>query len=317
MKNCLCCGKPIRSSAMSSGWHQACIQRFFQTKTLPDLELDEQTLMLLAEKSISKGYTVPGVQKKLSLHLSREANARLTLMDYPTGYILKPQVKEFEALPESEHLVMCMAEQSGLNVVPHALLRINGEYAYITRRIDRDIRLPDSFSQLAMEDFCQLSLRLTQDKYKGSYEQCAKVIRQFSSRPGLDLSELFLRLVFCFLTGNSDMHLKNFSLIETVPESGEYILSPAYDLLPVSILMPEDTEEMALQLNGKKRNLQKKHFLAFAQTAGISLNAAEIMIRAMLKNLPIWQRICEESYIPERLKRQFGKLMTSRAGKLE
>ena len=115
-------------------------------------------------------------------------------------------------LPESEHLVMLMAESSGLTVVPHALMELNGTYAYITKRIDRDLsgQTPGIF---AMEDFCQLSLRMTADKYKGSYEQCAKVISQYSSSPGLDLSELYLRLVFCFLTGNSDMHLKNFSMI--------------------------------------------------------------------------------------------------------
>ena len=103
-------------------------------------------------------------------------------------------------------------------------------------------------------------------------------------RPRLDLSELFLRLVFCFLTGNSDMHLKNFSLVETQAGSGEYILSPAYDLLPVNIIMPEDPEELALQLNGKKSNLRKKNFLAFAENAGIAQKAAEAMIRDQLKS---------------------------------
>ena len=314
--NCLCCGKPIRSSQCRSGWHIACIQRFFGTEELPDLELNDETLQLLAEKNVKSGYTVPGVQKKLSLHLSREEKSRLTLVDYPNGYILKPQVQEFEMLPESEHLVMLMAESSGLTVVPHALMEMNGTYAYITKRIDRDLsgQTPGIF---AMEDFCQLSLRMTADKYKGSYEQCAKVISQYSSSPGLDLSELYLRLVFCFLTGNSDMHLKNFSMIETAPASGKYILSPAYDLLPVNVIMPEDREQFALQMNGKKSKLRKKHFLAFANTIGINQHAAEAMIRAMLGKTQRWINMCEESLLSPDMKTRFKELIIMRAENLE
>lgn len=238
------------------------------------------------------------------------------MVDFPTGFILKPQVAEFSSLPEAEHLVMLMAERSGLSVVPHALIRMNREYAYITKRIDRSTLSDTSFVLLAMEDFCQLSLRLTQDKYKGSYEQCAKVIRQYSSRPALDLSELFLRLIFCFLTGNSDMHLKNFSLFEPVPCSGDYILSPAYDLLPVNVIMPEDTEEFALQMCGKKTNIQKKHFLAYAKQIGIAQRSAEIMIQSMLKRIPLWQKMCSESFLPSNLKQSFSTLITHRAQRL-
>ena len=239
------------------------------------------------------------------------------MVDYPTGYILKPQVQEYTALPESEHLIMLMAEAAGLSVVPHGLIPMAGGYAYITRRIDRMITPDSPEILLAMEDFCQLSLRLTQDKYKGSYEQCARVVRNYSMRPRLDLSELFLRLVFCFLTGNSDMHLKNFSLVETQAGSGEYILSPAYDLLPVNIIMPEDPEELALQLNGKKSNLRKKNFLAFAENAGIAQKAAEAMIRDQLKNLPKWKIMCEESLLPGKMKQELSDLMSSRATRLE
>ena len=314
--NCLCCGKPIRQPNQASGWHPACIRRFFGTTELPELELNDDTLTLLAENNVKKGYTVPGVQKKLSLHLSQEKKARLTLVDYPTGYILKPQVEEFVSLPEAEHLVMLMAESCGLSVVPHALIKTNGQFAYITKRIDRkaDTSPPQLF---AMEDFCQLSLRLTQDKYKGSYEQCARVIRQYSARPGLDMTELFLRLVFCFLTGNSDMHLKNFSLIESSAESGEFILSPAYDLLPVQVLMPEDTEEFALQMNGKKSNLQRKHFLAFADYAGISRASAEAMIFSVLKRLPALRKLCEESFLSPDLKQSLLSLISQRAERLK
>ena len=252
--NCLCCGKPLRTEN-ETGWHKACIKRFFMTETLPEIDIDEQVLTQLATESIQKGYTVPGVQKKMSLHLfSQTKKPRLTLINYPSGYILKPQVEEFDSLPEAEQLVMTMADSIGISTVPHALMKGKGQFAYITKRVDRIFEKND-VKMLAMEDFCQLDLRLTQDKYRGSYERCAKIISKYSSRKGLDMTELYLRLLFSFVVGNSDMHLKNFSLIETGEGSGKYVLSPAYDLLPVNVVMPEDKEQFALALNGKKMNL--------------------------------------------------------------
>ena len=315
--NCLCCGKPLKEPFPDSAWHPACIRRFFGTSALPEIELTDEALTLLAEKAVQKGYTVPGVQKKLSLHLSRESTPRLTMVDYPTGYILKPQVAEFRALPEAEHLVMQMADLAGLSVVPHALVRLKDGYAYLTRRVDRvRNQSNESLQMLAMEDFCQLDLRLTQDKYRGSYERCVKVIQRYSSRPGLDLSELFLRLVFCFLTGNSDMHLKNFSLIETAPESGSYVLSPAYDLLPVNVIMPEDKEEFALTMNGKKTNLRRNDFLVFAESAGIPGKAAESMIQKMVSSVSKWTVLCESSFLPPDMKQSLNELMQRRAERI-
>ncbi len=122
--NCLCCGKPLKEPVPASGWHPACIRRFFGTRTMPKIELTEETLTLLAEKAVQKMHTVPGVQKKLSLHLSRKSAPRLTPVDYPTGYSLKPQVSEFRSMPEAEHLVMQMSAASALSVVPHALIRL-------------------------------------------------------------------------------------------------------------------------------------------------------------------------------------------------
>ncbi len=319
--NCLCCGKPLRDPIPESGWHKACIRRFFGTAILPEIELTDKTLTLLADKAVQKGLTVPGVQKKLSLHLSREHSPRLTMIDYPTGYILKPQVEEFRSLPEAEHLVMQMASSSGLSVVPHALVRLDNGYAYLTRRVDRtygkDTKDMGAVRMLAMEDFCQLDLRLTQDKYRGSYERCAKVIKRYSSRVGIDLSELFLRLVFCFLTGNSDMHLKNFSLIETEPVNSVYVLSPAYDLLPVNVIMPEDQEEFALTMRGKKKNLRRNDFLIFAENAGIPRKAAENMIRKMISLIPKWMKQIHESLLPQDMKYTLIQLIETRAARLD
>ncbi len=310
--NCLCCGKPLLSSDVS-GWHKSCIKHFFGTTEIPEIEIDDKTLKLLADETTNKGFTVPGVQKKISLHLASDPNRpRLTLVNYPTGYILKPQVKEYEALPESEQLVMSMADLAGIDTVPHALIRVGDELAYITKRVDREID-DDCIKILAMEDFCQLDFRLTEDKYKGSYERCARIIKKYSSRVGIDMSEFFVRLVFSFIVGNSDMHLKNFSLIETAEASGEYILSPAYDLLPVNANMPMDKEQLALPMNGKKMNLRKKDFLVFAENCGISRQTAQKIIQKLVSFVPKWLDMCDESLLSEELRERVKNIIKERS----
>ena len=193
----------------------------------------------------------------------------------------------------------------------HALIKENDRFAYITKRIDRIIE-KTVIRKIAMEDFCQLDLRLTQDKYRGSYERCAKVIERYSMQRGLDISELFIRLVFSFIVGNSDMHLKNFSLIESDEGSAQYHLSKAYDLLPVNIIMPEDKEEFALTMTGKKQNIRKKDFLIFAEAYGIPGNAAEKMIAKIVRMKPIFMQMCIDSYLPQYMKEQLNELIEKR-----
>ncbi len=313
--NCLCCGKPLRSENPSS-WHKSCIRRFFDTGELPGLEITEKEMEVLALEATNKGYSVPGVQKKLSLHLfSGTVNPRLTLVNYPSGYILKPQVADFQALPEAEHLVMCMAKEVGIATVPHALFRGKDALAYITKRIDR-ISTKDGSQMLAMEDFCQLDYRLTQDKYKGSYERCAKIIERHSSRAGVDMTEFYIRLLFCFVVGNSDMHLKNFSLIETVEGSGTYILSAAYDLLPVNVLMPEDSEQFALTMNGKRKNLHRNDFLKFADSCGIERHVAERLIQMMISKKSKLIAMTRQSFMPEDMQEDLIRLIEERIAAL-
>ena len=255
---------------------------FFGTTKFPDIDVSKDVLNQIAIDNTNKGFTVPGVQKKLSLHLSEEDNPRLTLVNYPTGYILKPQTDEYAALPEMEYLVMQMAEASGIKTVPYALLRLPSQdnaFAYITKRIDRA-----NGQILAMEDFCQLDGRLTEDKYRGSYERCGKIVNGYSVNKGLDLTELYIRIVFSFAIGNSDMHLKNFSLIETNEGSQKYVLSDAYDMLSTNVVIPTDKEELALTINGKKQNIRKKDFFVFAQTIGLNQKVAEKIIGKIVRD---------------------------------
>lgn len=318
---CLCCGREFSPKAsieeVESGWHKKCVKAFFGSNKLPTLDISEETLKLLAEESTNKGFTVPGVQKKLSLHLTEGASPRLTLVNYPTGYIFKPQTKEYECLPEAEYLTMQMAKKVGIKTVPCALIKMNGggELAYITKRIDR-VFADGKMQMLAMEDFCQLDERLTEDKYKGSYERCAKVIKKYSVMAKFDLTELFLRLAFSFVVGNSDMHLKNFSLIEKAEASEEYVLSPAYDLLPVNAIMPEDEEEFALTMIKKKRKIGRKDFLAFAEEIGIEKISAEKMLATIIKAKETLLAMVEESYLSEKLKNSLKEIISARIGDL-
>ena len=314
---CLCCGREFTPKSsieeVESGWHRKCVKAFFGSGKLPTLDISEETLKRLAIESTNKGFTVPGVQKKLSLHLTEGASPRLTLVNYPTGYILKPQTEEYKNLPEAEYLIMQMAKHIGIKTVPFALIKMNssGELAYITKRIDR-VNAGGRTQMLAMEDFCQLEERLTEDKYKGSYERCAKVINKYSSMTGFDLTELYLRLVFSFAVGNSDMHLKNFSMTEREEGSAEYVLSAAYDLLPVNAIMPEDEEEFALSMCKKKRKIGRKDFLLFAEQIGIEKVTAEKMLAKVINEKDALLAMVGDSYLSEALKNRLKDLISTR-----
>ena len=291
---------------MDQGWHKKCILSFFGTSMLPELPIGREVLERIADENVGRGFTVPGVQKKLSLHLSTVNENRLTIVNYPTGYILKPQSDEFEELPEAEQLVMLMADITGIKTVPHGLIRMTDTvsdketYAYISKRIDRKIaskRGQETVRMYAMEDFCQLNYRLTADKYKGSYEQCAKTIDRYSERPALDKT--------------------NFSLIEQTPAGRNYVLSPAYDLLPVNLIMPEDKEQTALTMNGKKRNLHRGDFLKYAFSIGIERKVAENLIHQVCKQEKKYLELVDESLLSAERKEEFRALIRSRIDAVE
>jgi len=316
---CLCCNKPINGTtseeATKLGWHISCIKKFFKVDKIPLFDISLSRIANMANKNIATGGIVQGVQKKISLGLSMGECKRITVVDYPIGFILKPQVEEYSYLPEYEHLTMQMAEAVGIRTVPHALISIDGQMAYITRRIDRFDEHGNSI-RLAMEDFCQLEERLTEDKYKSSYERCVKVIKKYSSRTGFDLTEFLLRTIFFFITGNSDMHLKNFSLIQNSQDSFDYHLSPAYDLLPVNLIMPEDVEESALTLNGEKRNLNIKDFYILARGCELQENVINKMIKNILKRKDELFKLCDNSLIPNEQKEKYKNLISERLDRI-
>ena len=202
---------------------------------------------------------------------------------------------------------MHLAELAKMQVVPHSLIRFaDGELCYITRRIDRTA----NGDKLLMEDMCQLTERLTEHKYKGSYEQIAKAIQRFSAVPKLDMVNYWEQVVFSWITGNADMHLKNFSLYSK--EQGKYVLTPAYDMLSTALVMPEDTDELALTLNGKKRKIKKADFVASMQASGLEEKVINNIFTKFAKVKDRWFAFIDLSFLPDEMKEVFKTLIAEK-----
>ena len=250
-----------------------------------------------------------GVQAKLSLDVNyggKNEPDRFTIVGLWGKYILKPQTDRYRQLPELEDLTMHLAAAAKIAVVPHGLIRFaDGEICYITRRIDRT----DDGAKIPMEDFCQLSERLTEYKYKGSYEQIAKLIRKYSAFPNLDLVNFWEVVIFSWITGNADMHLKNFSLYNN--RKVGYALTPAYDLLSTKIVMPEDTEELALTLNGKKRNLKKSDFINVMKSSGLSDKVIDNLGKKFRRSVVKWLDLIDASFLSGNMKKEYRRLILS------
>lgn len=305
---CLFCYKDLKEGQID--YHPACARKFFGTKGAPKLPYIRAQLGDLARKVVRAQTTLTGVQAKLSLDINRGGRNepdRFTIVGLWGRFILKPQTNSYRALPELEDLTMHLAEAAKISVVPHSLIRFSdGELCYITRRIDR----LDDGNKVPMEDMCQLTERLTEYKYKGSYEQIAKAIRRYSSAPQLDVVNFWEVVVFSWLTGNADMHLKNFSLYN--PMHGGYTLTPAYDMLATTLVMPEDPEELALTLNGKKRKLRKADFIKSITASGVDEKVIDNMACRFGRVLPKWFEIIDRSFLPEDLCRAYKNLILRR-----
>ena len=308
MKRCLYCYKPLKEG--QEDYHPACAHKLFNTKTAPKLPYVRSQIGDLAKQVVRSQTTLTGVQAKLSLDVNRGGKNepdRFTIVGLWGRFILKPQTEAYRSLPELEDLTMHLAEAAKINVVPHALIRFaDGELCYITRRIDRR----KDGSKVAMEDMCQLTERLTEYKYKGSYEQIAKAIKKYSSVPQLDLVNFWEIVIFSWITGNADMHLKNFSLYHD--SALGYSLTPAYDLLSTAIVMPEDTEELALTLNAKKRKLRRSDFIKSITTSGISEKVIDNIAKKFRKSVSKWLELIDSSFLPDDMKRSYKRLILTR-----
>jgi serine/threonine-protein kinase HipA len=204
---------------------------------------------------------------------------------------------------------MLMAEAAGIETVAYGLIHLgSGELAYITKRIDRD----DQGNKFAMEDMCQLTGRLTDDKYKGSHEQIAKVIKQYSTNPLFDLTRFYELILFSYLTGSGDMHLKNFSLLND-PVVG-WKLAPGYDLLNTRLVIPEesDPEELALSLTGKKSHFNSESFDQFGKTIGLNPKQIQNIKEGLLKKRDTFLQTIEKSFLSDEKKSEYKEILVER-----
>lgn len=298
MSKCLYCYKELEEGEVD--FHKGCARKFFGMQQAPELPYSLNNLDTLAAQVIKSQTTLTGVQAKLSLHLDRHKDSRrLTIVGLWGDYIFKPQTQTYENLPENEDLTMHLAEIAKIKVVPHSLIRLqDGTLGYLTKRIDRT----SDGGKIPMEDMCQLTERQTEYKYKSSYEQIAKTIAKYSYVPLLDLTDFYERVFFCWLVGNNDMHLKNFSLY--APKR-KWILTPAYDLLNVSIANPQDTEELALTLNGKKKHINKNDFVSAMAHSGIPPKVFDNMLEKYKKLLPKFIDMIEISFLDDESKESY------------
>ena len=310
MCKCLYCYQRLEEGQRD--FHPNCARKFFGTKDAPILEYKHDDLNQLAEQVIRTQTSLTGVQPKLSLNLNKHDGCnRLTIVGLWGDYIFKPQTEAYPQLPENEDLTMHLAEAAKIKVVPHSLIRLSdGKLGYITKRIDRT----KNGEKIDMEDMCQLTLHPTEYKYKSSYEQIARTITKYSSTPKLDLTNYMQLLLYCFVTGNNDMHLKNFSLYR--PEK-DYLLAPAYDLLNTTIVNPKDKEELALPLSGRKTKLRVADFLNTARTIGLEESVVLRLINGLQKALPKWQVLIQSSFLDENMKKAYQELIMSRLSRLQ
>jgi serine/threonine-protein kinase HipA len=308
MRKCLSCYKELEE--MQVDYHPGCISAFFGTRHAPVLPYHLSELEKLAQESARLSISVPGVQPKLSLGLIKTAlenghQGRLTIMDALEGhFILKPRNAEYPQMPENEHLSMKLAKLFKIDIVPVNMIRLaSGELCFITRRIDRN---PDG-SKNHMIDFLQI-LEL-ESKYKGTMETLGKTIGNLSVNTLLDRMRFFEATVFNYIIGNNDMHLKNFSMF--LSETG-WVLSPFYDLLNVKMILPEDKEDMALLLGGKKENFNKGYFDRLA----VLLNLNDKQINSVYKRLIKWQpeadQWIERSFLETERQIAYKKLIAGR-----
>ena len=305
MSKCLYCYKELEPGEVD--FHKSCCRKFFGTHTAPSLDYTRAQMDELAAQVIRSQTTLIGVQPKLSLNLDKHKDSqKLTIVGLWGDYIFKPQTERFAMLPENEDLTMHLAEIAKIKIVPHTLIRMkDGSIGYLTKRIDRKA----DGEKIAMEDMCQLTERQTEHKYRSSYEQIGKAIRKYSTNAQLDMVDFLELVYFSWLTGNNDMHLKNFSLYSP---AGEPVLTPAYDLLNAAISNPVDDKELALNLNGKKKRMKDADFKNAYRTCGVPEIVFDRVKKKYVDLLPKFEEEIHASFLSDEIKTLYIELLHRR-----
>ncbi|MCK5598546.1 HipA domain-containing protein [bacterium] len=300
MNRCPVCGKPLNTD---QAMHKSCINRLFGVSYIPGIDLALSEITIKAQEMAGK-LSISGVQPKLSMKLNKRSKK---LMSVTEGgeYILKPQSRVYDQIPENENLCMTIAELLGIDIPSHALMKLKDDsYAYIVKRFDRE-----NNRKINQEDFCQILGKSKKDKYTGSVEQIANKLNEISEIPALDIQYLFERVLFSFIIGNGDAHLKNYSVIYT--DMNNIRLSPAYDIVSSKLVIPRE-EDLALALNGKKNNIQLTDFAAFSDKFSIP---EKVMNNMTAKKQLIIDQIDDSQLNPE-YKEKLIQIVTERFQRL-
>ena len=291
-------------------------------KVSPFLSFERSEYVTFRRESAGR-ISISGVQEKISVHME---NGVLTPTVRDGRYILKPVPRALsetlelvEDVPANEHVTMQIASQVfGLNVAANGLVFFpSGEPAYIVRRFDHDIK-----GKLSLEDFCQLAGRSRQAhgenyKYTGSYEELGRFLQQYCPAYRIEIEKLFAQILFNYICGNGDAHLKNFSLLES--SFGDHLLSPCYDLLCTSLHLPNETRT-ALELfddfetESYQRNgfYKRTDFLQLATRYGILPKRAEAMMERFQKGRTSAESFIARSLLSEQAKRRYLALLQDR-----
>lgn len=255
--------------------------------------------------------SIQGVQAKLSAALRVKAGA-FEIVDRNGRFILKPPSLDFPELPENEDLTMRLGAAVGIEVPLHGLVRArDGSLTYFIRRFDREGR-----ERVPLEDFAQLAGASRETKYDSSMEKVAAIVDRFCTFPAIERVKLFERTLFSFLTGNEDMHLKNFSLIT---RRGRIDLAPAYDLLNSTIALKNPREEMALPIQGRRSGLTRDDLLGYFATERLQINERVMMeiIERFQTAFPRWDELLAASFLSPEKKTAYAALLAERKSRLQ
>ena len=304
MSRCLYCYKEINNG---KDFHTECSLAFFGTEIPPKIDYSLDEMSQLAKQVVERSVSVPGVQPKLSMSVvkNNQKDQRLTVVGALGGdYIFKPPSQDYPEMPANEDLTMKMAALFNIDVVPHSLIRLaSGEVSYITKRIDRT----EDGAKIHMIDMFQVLEAF--DKYRGSMERIGKAIQDYADNTFLDVLRFYEITIFSYLTGNNDMHLKNFSLVQT---SYGWALAPAYDMLNVSIVNPEDKEELALTISGKKKKITSKILLEFGVDLGLSKKQIEGAFKRFQDLKDDAFELIKTSFLSEAMQEAYANLLERR-----
>lgn len=279
-------------------------------KTLALLDFTAEELRAEAMHRATK-MSIQGVQPKLSAVLNIKKGS-FDIVDKRGKYILKPQHHLFPELPQNEDLTMRLAASIGIEVPLHGLIYSkDGSLTYFIKRFDRK----GQKDKLAVEDFAQLAGLSRDTKYNFSMEKLVKLIDEYCTFPAIEKARLFKIVLFNYLIGNEDMHLKNYSVIL---RNGKVELSPAYDLLNTSIVLQGEFEEIALTLKGKKSNLNYDVLINYfgKERCGLTDRIIEKTVDTIQKALSSWFELIEISFLSDDMKDRYSSFLQIRIDNL-